>query len=249
MRPASKFVGLANSFRSEVRVSYRGTQANGRSILDMTTLAAECGTTLDLEARGPDAEAALDALAELVAAGFHMTGEAFVDSSFLTATQYWLRLERGEPILHRVDRGFRAGDMLLFETSRKRFPAEDGFLRDLCVVKNPRGGEPAYVLGHVMSYPAGDDPDGYIGPAYLGAYVFDGELPEKEMGKRIIVDLLPNGELKCTKLAIRVARAGRGPKFVKPVIDPRWIDDEPKVAYGDIVGVWTGILHRRPGPP
>lgn len=77
MRPASKFVSLANSFRSEVRVSYRGTQANGRSILDMTTLAAECGTTLDLEARGPDAEAALAALADLVAAGFHMIDEDY----------------------------------------------------------------------------------------------------------------------------------------------------------------------------
>lgn len=77
MRPASKFVGLANSFRSEVLVSYRGTQANGKSILDMTSLAAECGTMLDLEARGPDAEAALDALADLVAAGFHMIDEDY----------------------------------------------------------------------------------------------------------------------------------------------------------------------------
>ena len=43
----------------------------------MTTLAAECGSMLDLEARGPDAEQALDALADLVAAGFHMTDEDY----------------------------------------------------------------------------------------------------------------------------------------------------------------------------
>ena len=77
MRPAGKFVGLANSFRSEVRVFYRGTWVNGKSILDMTTLAAECGTMLDLEASGPDAEEALVALADLVAAGFHMTEEDY----------------------------------------------------------------------------------------------------------------------------------------------------------------------------
>ncbi|MEJ7638657.1 MAG: HPr family phosphocarrier protein [Singulisphaera sp.] len=77
MRPAGKFVGLANSFRSEVRVDSGGAEVNGKSILDMVGLAAECGTTLDLEARGPDAEAALDALADLVAAGFHMTGEDY----------------------------------------------------------------------------------------------------------------------------------------------------------------------------
>jgi phosphocarrier protein len=77
MRPAGKFVALANSFQSEVRVDSGGVDVNGRSILDMVGLAAECGTTLDLEARGPDAEAALDALADLVAAGFHMTDEDY----------------------------------------------------------------------------------------------------------------------------------------------------------------------------
>ena len=78
MRPADKFVRLANSFQAEVRVDYEGTVANGKSILDMTSLAAECGRFIDLEARGPDAEQALQALAELVAAGFHMTEEDYV---------------------------------------------------------------------------------------------------------------------------------------------------------------------------
>ena len=41
----------------------------------MTSLAAERGTMLDLEARGPDAAQAIAALAELVAAGFHMDEE------------------------------------------------------------------------------------------------------------------------------------------------------------------------------
>jgi phosphocarrier protein HPr len=76
-RPATRFVTLANSFQSEVRVDFRGVKANGKSLLDMTCLAAECGTTLDLEAIGPDAEECLDALAGLVAAGFHMTDEDY----------------------------------------------------------------------------------------------------------------------------------------------------------------------------
>jgi phosphocarrier protein len=81
MRPAGKFVGLANSFSSEVRVDSGEAKVNGKSILDMVGLAAECGTTLELEARGPDAEAALDALAGLVAAGFHMTGEDYTPTA------------------------------------------------------------------------------------------------------------------------------------------------------------------------
>jgi phosphocarrier protein HPr len=75
MRPSSKFAMLANSFQSDIRVHFQGTTARGKSLLEMTTLAAECGAMLDLEAEGPDAEEALNALAELVAAGFHMDEE------------------------------------------------------------------------------------------------------------------------------------------------------------------------------
>jgi phosphotransferase system HPr (HPr) family protein len=70
MRPANKFVELALQFQAEVRVHYNGNEFNGKSILDLTSLAAECGTVLDLEARGPDAAAALEALAGLVRARF-----------------------------------------------------------------------------------------------------------------------------------------------------------------------------------
>ena len=71
LRPAEKFVKLALRYQSDVRVHHNGNQFNGKSILDLTTLAAECGTRLDLEARGPDAEAAVEALADLVSARFY----------------------------------------------------------------------------------------------------------------------------------------------------------------------------------
>jgi len=71
MRPALKFVELALQFQSEIRVHHNGNEFNGKSILDLTTLAAECGTRLELEARGPDALAAVEALARLVSARFY----------------------------------------------------------------------------------------------------------------------------------------------------------------------------------
>jgi phosphocarrier protein HPr len=71
LRPADKFVKLALRYQADVRVHYNGNQFNGKSILDLTTLAAECGTRLELEARGPDAEAAVEALANLVSAQFY----------------------------------------------------------------------------------------------------------------------------------------------------------------------------------
>lgn len=71
LRPADKFVKLALHYKSDIRVHYNGNQFNGKSILDLTSLAAECGTRLELEARGPDALEAIEALAELISARFH----------------------------------------------------------------------------------------------------------------------------------------------------------------------------------
>jgi phosphocarrier protein HPr len=69
LRPAAKLVNLANAFRSDVRVVCKGNTANAKSILDLVTLGAECGTTLDILAQGPDAEEAVNALAELIGDG------------------------------------------------------------------------------------------------------------------------------------------------------------------------------------
>lgn len=71
MRPATKFVKLALKFQADVRVIHNGARFNGKSVLDLTTLAAERGTHLEIEARGADAEAAVAALSELVDARFH----------------------------------------------------------------------------------------------------------------------------------------------------------------------------------
>jgi phosphocarrier protein HPr len=75
MRPSTRFVKLAGSFASAVRVHCNGKTANGKSILDMAILAAECGSTLEIEAEGTDAEDAAVALADLVSAWFHMEND------------------------------------------------------------------------------------------------------------------------------------------------------------------------------
>jgi phosphocarrier protein HPr len=70
LRAAGAFVKLAQQFRAEVWVICNGRRASGKSILDLATLAAECGCRLELETAGPDAESALDALSELIARRF-----------------------------------------------------------------------------------------------------------------------------------------------------------------------------------
>jgi phosphocarrier protein len=69
-RPAAEFVKVAARFRAEVQVEKDGMVVNGKSIMGVMTLAAECGSSIRIRAEGDDAEAALAALADLVNRGF-----------------------------------------------------------------------------------------------------------------------------------------------------------------------------------
>jgi phosphocarrier protein len=69
-RPAAQLVRLASSFQSDVLLEKDGFSVNGKSIMGVMMLAAECGSTVMVRADGPDAEAALAAISELVAKGF-----------------------------------------------------------------------------------------------------------------------------------------------------------------------------------
>jgi phosphotransferase system HPr (HPr) family protein len=73
-RPADMFVCMAKQFKSNVEILRDGERFDGKSILSLMTLAAEQGTELLLEAEGPDADKALDALAELFRRGFDEMG-------------------------------------------------------------------------------------------------------------------------------------------------------------------------------
>jgi len=70
-RPAAEFVKIANRFTASVEVRRDDLKVNGKSIMGVMMLAAEQGSTLHIRTDGSDAEAAMDALCELVADGFH----------------------------------------------------------------------------------------------------------------------------------------------------------------------------------
>jgi len=69
-RPAAEIVKLAAKYKSEITVCRDDLEVNGKSIMGVMMLAAECGSTLVFRADGPDAPQALDALAQLVADKF-----------------------------------------------------------------------------------------------------------------------------------------------------------------------------------
>jgi phosphocarrier protein HPr len=69
-RPAAQIVRLANTFNSEIELCKDGVGVNGKSIMGVMMLAAECGSSITIRANGPDADQAVDALASLVQSGF-----------------------------------------------------------------------------------------------------------------------------------------------------------------------------------
>ncbi|MEN8126377.1 MAG: HPr family phosphocarrier protein [Planctomycetota bacterium] len=78
MRPAMQFVDLANSFESEISVGHQDINVDAKSIMQMTMLAATCGTLLEITAVGTDAVQAIRALQDMVENKFIDDSEAAV---------------------------------------------------------------------------------------------------------------------------------------------------------------------------
>jgi phosphocarrier protein len=69
-RPAAEIVKLAAKFQSDITITKDDLDVNGKSIMGVMMLAAEHGSAIIFRAEGPDADAALEALATLVANKF-----------------------------------------------------------------------------------------------------------------------------------------------------------------------------------
>ncbi len=69
-RPAAEIVKTAAKFAADVTIARDDVEVNGKSIMGVMMLAAEFGSTVRLTAAGPDADAALEALAALIASKF-----------------------------------------------------------------------------------------------------------------------------------------------------------------------------------
>ena len=69
-RASAKFVKLASSFDAEVHVTRDGVTVNALSIMGLLMLGAGNGCGIEIAAAGPEAEAAVAALADLVGRRF-----------------------------------------------------------------------------------------------------------------------------------------------------------------------------------
>ena len=69
-RPATFFIQKANEFKSSVWVEKEERRVNAKSLLGVLSLGIVKGTSITLIADGPDEEAAIGALVELINSDF-----------------------------------------------------------------------------------------------------------------------------------------------------------------------------------
>jgi phosphocarrier protein len=70
-RPAAMFVRVASRYRCEVWVEKENEQINGKSIMGLMMLAAGQGSKLIIRCDGPDADRAMEEIAQLIASKFN----------------------------------------------------------------------------------------------------------------------------------------------------------------------------------
>jgi phosphocarrier protein HPr len=69
-RPAAEIVKTASKFTSDIIIVRDELEVNGKSIMGVMMLAAECGAEVTLRATGPDESAAVEAIAKLISSKF-----------------------------------------------------------------------------------------------------------------------------------------------------------------------------------
>lgn len=69
-RASAKLTKLAGGFKCEVHLTRNARRVNAKSIMGVMMLAAGQGTQIELEVSGPDEQAAMDALVQLIEGRF-----------------------------------------------------------------------------------------------------------------------------------------------------------------------------------
>lgn len=65
-RAAAKLVQLSQPFNSNLIIRFDGQEVDGKSILNILTLACPVGSEIAVKAEGPEADSLLDALEKLI---------------------------------------------------------------------------------------------------------------------------------------------------------------------------------------
>jgi phosphocarrier protein len=75
LSPSSRLAALAQKFNCDVSIRKADRAVNAKSMMDILTLAAECGTPLTLEATGDGSTEAIETLARLFENNFQLDSQ------------------------------------------------------------------------------------------------------------------------------------------------------------------------------
>jgi phosphocarrier protein HPr len=73
-RPSAQLTQVASRYHSEVYLAREGRRVNAKSIMGVMMLAAGFGSTISVEADGPDEESAVAAIGALIESRFGESG-------------------------------------------------------------------------------------------------------------------------------------------------------------------------------
>jgi phosphocarrier protein HPr len=69
-RPSAQLTQVAGRFEAEIFIARNGRRVNAKSIMGVMMLAAGPGSTVTVDAEGPDEQQAIDAISELITSRF-----------------------------------------------------------------------------------------------------------------------------------------------------------------------------------
>lgn len=144
-------------------------------------------------------------------------------------SQYWYRLGQDEPLLSEARRGFLRGDLLLMETDRRHFPRKHSLFDQLCAV---RIGGMTKLAAVTYERPSEDSKGGLLADTF-----------DLDAGQPLVVEetyrTFPDGRIDKTTRRFYLSPE-ENPSAPRPDLLP----DSLRVAFKDLVAVWTRVLHR-----
>jgi phosphocarrier protein HPr len=66
-RPAAQVVAAAGKYQAQIKIGHGGRLVDAKSLLGLLSLGAPAGTTVTVQAEGPDADAAVKGVAGVLA--------------------------------------------------------------------------------------------------------------------------------------------------------------------------------------
>jgi hypothetical protein len=156
-----------------------------------------------------------------------LSGDLVAGFGSVRPTQYWLRVQKNDAILHSAYWKIKAGDLLLFDTDRSVFPEPDRVENELWIARHEKRGECSYKLAEVSNI------DGV-----LLADTFEMDV-ERSAYEEVIEIRKRDGEYEAS-ISVRPSKK----KVRLQPRSPEWLPNEHRVTFDDLVARKLVLLRR-----